>query len=173
MKITALFLLFGVIVLCALLVYMGGFNSIVIAEQNKGPFTFVYRNVKSADMKKIGEVTSSIDSLLKSRRINERRPLDIFHPDGSSEIGFVVEDASIEALEEIRRTENVKHIPVRLYMVTEFPWRNPMSFMIGYFKVDPALTTHREKYGYVKTEALALNVGDTIVYMQPIIHRDQ
>lgn len=53
-------------------------------------------------------------------------------------------------------------------MMAEFPWRNPFSFVVGYFKVDPALARHREAHGCKKTEAWSLNDGHVIVYMQPI-----
>jgi hypothetical protein len=56
-------------------------------------------------------------------------------------------------------------------MVTEFPWRNPASFMVGYLKVDPALSAYRAAHGYKEVEALALNDGNTIIYMQPIVRQ--
>ena len=40
---------------------------------------------------------------------------------------------------------------------------------MGYLKVDPALAAYRGAHGYKKVEALALNDGNTIVYMQPIV----
>ena len=47
-------------------------------------------------------------------------------------------------------------------------WRDsPLSFVVGYMKVDPALTRHRAAHGYIRTEAYAMNDGDRIVYMQP------
>ncbi len=40
--------------------------------------------------------------------------------------------------------------------------------MIGYLKVDPALSKQRAAHGYRKTEAYVLNDGRTIIYMQPV-----
>ena len=54
-------------------------------------------------------------------------------------------------------------------MVSEFPWTSRASYMIGYVKVDPALTKWRAAHAYKKVEAFALNEGKTIVYLQPIV----
>ncbi len=64
---------------------------------------------------------------------------------------------------------SVKVIGARRYLVAQFPWRNRLSFMVGYMKVDPALARYRDAHGYKKVEAIALNDGDTIVYMQPVV----
>jgi len=149
--------------------YMGAFQRIAITEKDEGPFTFVYRDIAAEETHKVGEITTSLNALLESRGVAQRKPLDIFFPDGRGEIGFAVEGASNEQLDALATQSKVREVPAQHCMVTEFPWRNPASFIVGYLKVDPALAAYRAAHGYKKVEALALNDGNTIVYMQPIV----
>jgi len=151
--------------------YMGLFRKILVEEREEGPFTLVYQELDSVDMRRVGEITTALNDLLAKHEIERRKPLDVFFPDGRSEIGFAVEGAAPDRLAALSGGAKVREIPARRCMVTRFPWRNTMSFMAGYFKVDPALARHREARGYEKVEAYALNEGDTILYMQPIVPR--
>ncbi len=71
--------------------------------------------------------------------------------------------------EEQKKWAAVREIPAGLFLTVRFPWRSPLSFVAGYFKVDPALARHRAARGYLKVEALARYDGDTILYMQPVV----
>jgi len=168
MKVLLIILLVFAVTILAAVAYMGAFERIDIAEKDQGPFTFIYRDMAAGDMGKVGEITTALDSLLKSQGVTRRKPLDIFFPDGRGEIGFAVDGALPEQLTTLADEAKVREIPVQRCMVAEFPWRNPISFVVGYFKVEPALAKHRSAHGYKKVEALALNNGDVIVYMQPI-----
>lgn len=152
--------------------YMGAFRRVVIDEKECGPFTLVYRTAPGSDMGAVREITDELDEVLARNGIEERTPLDVFHPDDRAEVGFAVSGASEEQLSILGDEAGVRQIPARECMVTRFPWRNPLSFVIGYFKVDPALKRHRAAHGYEKAEALALNEGSTILYMQPIVSRN-
>jgi hypothetical protein len=55
-----------------------------------------------------------------------------------------------------------------VYLVTEFPYRNPLSFFFGYFKVNPALETYRRTSGIKNRYAIARNDGSVITYLQPV-----
>ena len=149
-------------------VYMGALSSIVIEETDQGPFTLVYREMSGTDMRKVGEITLALNTLLEEQKISRRRPLDIFFPDGRGEIGFAIEGASPEQIATVSNQAKVRMIPVQRCMVARFPWRNTLSFVVGYLKVDPALTRYRTTHGYSKVEAFSFDDGDIIVYMQPI-----
>jgi hypothetical protein len=159
------------VVLLAVAAYMGAFRRVDIAEQDKGPFTFVYRDMAAGDMSKVGEITTALNAELESQGFVNRKPLDIFYPDGRGEIGFEIEGVSPDRISALSTDSKLKEVPVQRCMVSEFPWRNRMSFLVGYFKVDPALAKYREQHGYRKAEAMALNNGSVIVYMQPIVRQ--
>ncbi|HKQ98316.1 MAG TPA: hypothetical protein VJV75_10605 [Candidatus Polarisedimenticolia bacterium] len=169
MRIVLIGIVVLVVAVTALAFYMGCFRRVTISEETRGPFTLVYRDMAAGDMKKVGEITSALDTLLSGAGVAKRKPLDVFLPDGTGEIGFAVEGVPAETLARLGGEAKVKEIAAQRCMVAEFPWRNPMSFMVGYFKVDPALTGHRTAHGYRKVEALALNDGDRIIYMQPVV----
>jgi hypothetical protein len=169
MKVLLVALLLLAVVVVAAGAYMGAFARIEITEEDRGPFTFVYRDMASGEMNKIGEITTSLNALLESRGVALREPLDVFLPDGRGEIGFAVEDAAPEQLTALTAHSGLKEIPRQRCMVAQFPWRNATSFLVGYFKVDPALSKYRDAHGYKRVEALALNDGNVIVYMQPIV----
>ena len=85
-------LLVSLLVLAAILLavaaYMGSFRSIDISERDEGPFTLVYRDMAAGDMSKVGEITTALNAELESQGFVNRKPLDIFYPDGRGEIGF-------------------------------------------------------------------------------------
>ncbi len=149
--------------------YMGAFHRVEITEENRGPYTLVYRDVAADRMGDVGEVTTALDTVLETHGFGDRKPLDVFFPDGRGQIGFSVEGVSGDQLGALGDAASVKVIGAQRYLVTHFPWRNRLSFMLGYMKVDPALTAYRDAHGYKKVEAIALNDGDTIVYMQPVV----
>ncbi len=171
MKTVLVSLLVLAVIVLGVAAYMGSFQRIDIIERDEGPFTFLYRDMAAGDMSKVGDITTALNAELESRGFAHRKPLDIFYPDGRGEIGFVIEDVSPDRIAALAADSRLKEIPVQRYMVTEFPWRNRMSFLVGYFKVDPALASYRERHGYRKVEALALNDGHDIVYMQPIVRQ--
>lgn len=168
-KIVLIVLLAVVIAILAFAIYMGAFSSVVIEEREQGPYLLVYREMSGNDMKQVGEITMSLNTLLEERGIARRKPFDIFFPDGRAEIGFAIESALPRQIGALSDQAKVREIPARRCMVARFPWRNALSFIVGYLKVDPALTNYRTAHGYSKVEAYSLDNGDTIVYMQPVI----
>ena len=169
MKIFLLIVLAVVALLLIFAIYMGAFRTITITEQDKGPFTLVYREIAAGELNKVGSITTALDTLLQQAAITSRQPLGVYYPDGTGEIGFAVEHATPAQLATLAAQATVRIIPAQRCMVTEFPWRNRGSFLVGFVKVDPALSAWREAHGYKKVEALAMNDGRTIVYMQPIV----
>lgn len=165
--IALLILLSGLTVFAA---YMGAFMSVHIHEKSIGPFHLVYKEMVGTDFKKVGQITTDLDSMLKRVGLSGYYPLDIYFPDTQpNQIGFMVQDSSVSGVLASDSTIRYRLIPLQLSMVTEFPYRNPMSFFLGYMKIDKSLSEHRHHKKYKKTEAGTINYGDTIVYFQPII----
>ena len=150
-------------------IYMGAFHRVAITEEDRGPFMLVYRQMAAGRMSDAGAITTDLDTLLESHGFGARKPLDVFFPDGRGEIGFAVDGVSGDQLSALSADASIKVIGAQRYLVALFPWRNRLSFMVGYMKVDPALARYRDAHGYKKVEAIALNDGDTIVYMQPVV----
>ncbi len=161
-------ILLGIVVLAvAAYAYLGGFRSITIEEKQMGPFHFAYREMVGTDFSKVREITTALDAELRSKGLTSLQQFDLFNPEGGGEIGFVVSENEAQQL--LSSSIRIKTIPAQQCMVTTFPWKNPISYMIGFMKVDPALEAHRKKNGYRKIWAATRHDGDLITYLQPIV----
>lgn len=152
--------------------WLGAFMTLEVKEQVAGPFTIIYLPTASSDMNEVGRITDTIAGRLGEAGVTGAKPFDVFVDAPSEEnpnmIGFVLPAAQARVVQEKDASLLVTEIPAQLCMVVRFPWKNQLSFIVGYFKVDPVLTRHREAHGYDKVEAFAMNLGDIIQYMQPI-----
>ena len=167
-------ILLGIVVVCAVIViaisgWLGAFQTVTIGERLQGPTTLVYREMTGNNMKTVGDITTGLATVLDGAGITARKPMDVFYPDGRAEIGFEVDNAAQSKLAALGEGIKVRELPVQRYMYTIFPWKNPASFMVGFFKVDKALGEYRKSHGYKQVEAMTINEGNTIVYLQPIV----
>lgn len=164
--------LIALIALAGFATYLGAFRNITVVETDEGPFYFVYREMQGHDLTAVGEITTALNNELRSSGITEMRPFDIFQPTTSgipNEIGFVIKEADVGRLQLSQRSFKSRIIAKQRYMRATFPFKNRLSFLVGYIKVDPALAKHRADHGYLATPAIARNDGDTITYLQPIL----
>jgi hypothetical protein len=169
----------GAIAILAFLTYMGAWREawreVKITECEEGPFFFVYREVKGTNQREIGIVTTELQGKLTSVGVTGMSPFDIFHPPTDrlpNEIGFVVPEVELTKLSRIQGFSH-KTIPRQRFMTTQFPFRNRLSFMVGYMKVDPALKAYREQKSYGPALAIARNDGDMITYLQPTLQQSR
>ena len=155
----------AIFIIIAYLLYMGAFLPIAIEEKTMGPFHFLYKEINGKDFSLVGKTTTEIATELKQYNFTNQRPMQIFYPDEEkklAEIGFIVE----EKVNDLANIQS-KILPATLCMTTTFPWRNSISFVFGFMKVDPALQNFRNSKNYKKTEAIGLLDGDTVHYLQP------
>lgn len=149
--------------------YMGGFHRVVIEEKHMGPFKFVYQEIVAAEISKVGDITTAVAETLRSKDVTVLQAFDLYKPDGSGQVGFLVKEFEPVKLKALEPAIKSRIIPAQLCMVTKFPWKNPLSYIMGYMKVDPELTAYREKYGYKEVWAATRHDGDFITYIQPIL----
>ncbi len=169
-KIILSLLLLAVLGLVGLYAYLGGFESIVIAEKQAGPFRLVYREMRGTDMQQVGTITDEIAKTLTKAGFRTHQPFDVFFPDAvPSQIGFVIAAEEEVKLAALDPSIKQRTIPAQKCMVTTFPWKRPASFIVGYMKVDPALKAYRDKHNYANGWAATLHDGDIITYIQPVI----
>jgi hypothetical protein len=146
--------------------YMGAYQSVSITEETKGPYRIVYKPTASPEPGDVARITAELAQMLDGLGVDQRSPFEVYLPDGSAEIGFVIEDVMTISLSDGTR---IRVIPEQEMMVTRFPWRNPASFFLGSLKVDPALQAYRHEKGYIKTEAMTtFESADAITYLQPV-----
>lgn len=153
--------------------YMGAFRSIAIRKETAGPFFLVYREMEGNSFSGVEQITNEIKSVLEEAGIHSVRPFDVFYPEGvgqPNEIGFCLSQTDYERHRERFTGRGVlqRVIPEQTYLITEFPYRNPLSFFFGYFKVNPALEKYRMRFGIKNRYAIARNDGSVISYLQPV-----
>lgn len=158
--------------LAALATWLGAFTSVVVEEREAGPYTFVYRTMPGAEPAQVGALTDELAQTLRAGGIAPREPLDLFYPEGSaqpSEIGFAIASEDAPRVAAHDPSLHVRELPAQPALVARFPWRHPLSFVVGFFKVVPALTAARAARGLRDGPSYTVNLGDTILYVQPIV----
>lgn len=149
--------------------WLGAFAVVSIEERPIGPFTFAYRELPNATPADVGRVTERLLSELSAAGASELRPLGVYSPDGSAQIGVAV-GAGAEMLAAIPDVK-LRLLVAPSGMVAEFPWRTRLSFLVSYLRVNPAFEAYREAKGYEVAPAWVLLDGRTIVNMMPIERR--
>jgi hypothetical protein len=156
----------GVAAAAAFLAWLGAFTSVSIEERPVGPFVFAYRDLADATPGDVGRVTAEVAAELAVRGITDVKPLGVYAPDGSAQIGVAV-GAGREKLAGARDVK-VRELAAERGLVADFPWRMPLSFLVSYLRVNPAFERYREAKGYAIAPAWVLLDGPTIVNMMPV-----
>lgn len=133
-------------------VYYGGLKTIKIEVREEGGETVVYESILG-DYRKTGLTMDQVyNYLLKEKKIETFRGFGIYYDNPKqtpksqlrSEAGCIVEKPDTGSLAGLPCDMKVKTLPVRKYMVTEFPYLGKLSVIFSLMKVYPAL----EKYAY-------------------------
>ena len=146
--------------------WLGAFGAVAIDERPIGPYAFAYRELPNATPADVGRVTEELVAELSAAGASELRPLGVYAPDGTAQIGVAVGRGldKLAALPDVRTRE----LRAERGLVAEFPWRMPLSFVVSYLRVNPAFERYREARGYGPAPAWVLLDGATIVNMMPI-----
>jgi len=150
----------------AFLAWLGAFSVVVIEERPIGPFVFAYRELTDATPGDVGRITAEVMAELAAAGATELRPLGVYAPDGSAQIGVAV-GGGLEKLEQIADLR-VRQLEAQSGLVAVFPWRMPLSYLVSYLRVNPAFERYREANGYSVAPAWVLLDGDTIINMMPV-----
>ena len=146
--------------------WLGAFAEIAIEERPIGPYAFAYRELPNATPADVGRVTEALAAELSAAGASGLRPLGVYAPDGSAQIGVAV-GGGLEKLAGMRDVQT-RELRAERGLVAEFPWRMPLSFVVSYLRVNPAFERYREAKGYEQAPAWVLLDGDTIVNMMPV-----
>jgi len=149
--------------------WMGAVQPVVITERTDGPFLLVYRELGNVDLKKIDDITTELDKLLRDAGVEQRRQVGVFFPDDRVEIGLSVAGVTKERLEALTGKPKIREIAAQRYMVTRFPYRNRASYLVGLIKIAPALKKYGEAHGYRKSETLLVHDPSGIICMQAVV----
>lgn len=150
--------------------WMGALSPVKVAERDMGPYQFVYVQEASTDAGRIGELTTALAARLEAAGVTQRKPAQEFYPTGrgiQNQIGFLVEQS---VNRDVLGAETfLRPIDVQRYMVVEFPYRNALSFVVGYARVEGAFRKHRERNKYGQPGTMVILDGDRILYLEAIV----
>ena len=157
------------VAVAGLLGWLGAFAKVEIREQELGPYAFVYVQETTADLAKVRQLTQELGARLDASGFTERQPAQVYYPTGrgiQNQVGFIV-DRTVP-FELLGAETFFRPIPPQRYMTARFPFRNPLSYVVGQFRVEPAFAQYRQERKYAESSALVIHEGDHILYLQPV-----
>jgi hypothetical protein len=154
----------------AILSAHAAFRSVVITEQDLGPYEFVYATAPQGTFGAIRRITVAIEGDLSRAGIEDMKPFDVYPSSpGPSDIGFILQAKDLAKALAIRPTLVHRTIAAQRFLTATFPYRSPFSFIVGFWKVDPRLRRYRDEHHLQRTWAATLNQGPAILYLQPLL----
>ncbi len=180
-------IIFGIIltlilVLVAIYAYYGGFSKIDIEIKQGGGETLVYRSVKG-DYTKTGKVMDDVYEILLSEYEIETykgfgiyydNPAEVATEELRADVGCILPEEHADKINMLESEFKVETAPFGDFLVTEFPYRGQLSFMVGVMKVYPAMARYVEKEGFnPSTPVMEIYdiPGKIIIYRKEIVQR--
>lgn len=156
MKIVLIILGSLVVIAAALFIYYGGLLEIDFIIDKQGGETLVYEEQIGDYSKSAGPIDKMYYSLLNKEGIESLRGFGIFYDNPQkveksrlrSEVGNILENPDANTLRKLEGKYNIKTLPKRDYIVTEFPYRGKLSLMIGIMKVYPSMNKFARENGF-------------------------
>lgn len=153
--------LITLVVLVGFLFYMGFFNGMRVSENMIGPYTYVYESYTGA-YKDTGKVFEKVFKSLAKDGIKISKSIGIYYDDPKkvasnmlrSDCGAILEEKDFSKLPKLLETYTIKTLPAKKRAVTEFPYRNFLSYVIGPMKAYPKLAKYAAQKKYVMTKAI-------------------
>ncbi len=152
MKIFFVILAIAIVLIVVFLFYMGTFTQVSIKEQEKGPYTFSYVE-HVGPYHEVGKVMMALDSKMRDLGFNSTDGLGIYYDDPKktpkdkrrSEVGSIITADDMDKIEANSGKLDFKTIEKKNYLVSEFPIKNMLSYMLGPMKIYPAFAKYLEE----------------------------
>ncbi|MBI9099487.1 MAG: hypothetical protein JEY91_13470 [Spirochaetaceae bacterium] len=128
-------------------VYYGGLKRIHPIILLAGGETIAYREVRG-DYRQSGPVSNDVYiQLLEKLDLETFRGFGIYYDDPRqvevndlrSEVGCIIETKDLNKIDGIKEFLLVRTVPEKKYLTVEFPYRSPLSSLMGVLKVHPVL----------------------------------
>ena len=156
MKIALIILGLIVVIIAALFIYYGGLRRVDFSIAKQGGETLVYVEQVGDYSKSAGPIDKMYYSLLNEEGIETFRGFGIYYDNPReveksrlrSEVGNILEDPDPAILKKLEGKYNIKTLPEKEYIVTEFPYRGKLSVIIGIMKVYPAMNRFVRDNGF-------------------------
>ncbi|MBU0630724.1 MAG: GyrI-like domain-containing protein [Candidatus Margulisbacteria bacterium] len=132
--------------------YMGLFNKLEVTEREVGPYTLVYEDY-IGPYQNTGAVVQAVYDRLAKDGIKPTDGFGIYLDDPSkvkqeklrSQVGCVINENNLPLFYKVSDTYKVINWKRGKVLATEFPIRNPLSYMFGPMKAYPELARYMKK----------------------------
>lgn len=133
--------------------YMGVFSAVVIEEKEMGPFTFAYVE-HLGPYSEVGEPMMKLDEKLRAAGFSSISGIGIYYDDPSqtpadnlrSEVGSIIREEDLDLIEKHQDEFNFTTLERRNYLVSEFPYKNMLSFLFGPLRVYPEFAVYLQAH---------------------------
>jgi hypothetical protein len=152
------------VVLLGLWAYHGGWKSLTIAEQEIGPFQMIYEP-HEGDYEQLEASIDKLKQIFRDKNIEPLATYRIYYDDpaqpaktdSKSEAGLIFRPMDLEQLKDLFSTYRYKEYGKKRAVITEFPYRSPLSQWLLQVKVYPALERYMREKGLTKTYVLRID----------------
>ncbi len=156
----------------------GAFYKIHLEEKKLWPFKVAYKK-HIGDYKKINFIINKINKKLLEENIKTSKWIWIYYDNPGkipisklkSDWWCIIEKNDYKKIKWLWKDYNIKDIKGNLYIISEFPYKNNLSIMIGIIKIYPALWRYcKEKwYKIGPTMEIYDKINKKITYAMEIL----
>lgn len=165
LKWSLIVLLVLIVALLGYLSYLGVFSALKVTEQKIGPYTLAYAEYMGP-YSGTGPTLTKVYNSLKQDGVECSKGFGIYFDDPKqvaadklrSKLGCVIEAKDLAKFSKVSRKYKVMKWPAKNCLVTEFPIRSNLSYMIGPLKAYPAIMKYTKEKGI--QSSLALEIYD-------------
>jgi len=179
MKIVLIIIAVIAVILMAIYAWLGGFKKVQFSIQEVGGEVLVYES-HIGDYKNVGKVIDKMYyALLNEEKVECFRGFGIYYDNPQkveksklrADVGNILENPAPEVLAQLTPKYKIKTLDKQKYLVTEFPYKNQISIIIGIMKVYPALNRYISEHN-LSEEGYVMEIydvpGKKIIYRKPL-----
>jgi hypothetical protein len=159
--------------------WLGGFKKVQFSIQEAGGEVLVYES-HTGEYKNVGKVIDKMYyALLNDEKVECFKGFGIYYDNPQkveksklrADVGNILENPSPEVLTKLTPKYKIKTLDKQKYLVTEFPYKNQMSIIIGIMRVYPALNRYIRENN-LSEEGFVMEIydvpGKKIIYRKEI-----
>lgn len=168
------------LIIVVVLVYHEYFSKIEIDEEEIGPYVFATKRFIGS-YSKVSETMNEVDKYLRELGINGTTGVGMYYDNPAktkqdelrSDVGNVIEETDEDTLSKIREKFEIKEFEEQRVIMTKFPIKSPLSYIIGPMKAYPAIDKFMKENGYESSDGgygieLYNIPGKTITYIMTL-----
>jgi len=167
-----------VIIIAILAYWLGAFAKLNIEEAAAGPYVLVYEE-HVGPYSGIKAVQDGIYyRLLNEEQISTTKGFGIYYDNPKvvdkeklrSIGGVILEEEYADRIPDLEKNFKLKRLGEGQVITTSIPFKNPLSVMVGIFKVYPAIERYVEEKGYDMGEMMEIYdvPNKKIIYLMPL-----